>query len=57
MDIGRQTDTGLFDYFLTEYGDETSPAFQVSLLLFSLQLPLREQGVAQALQHGLLIAN
>jgi hypothetical protein len=30
MDIGRQTDTGLYEYFLAEFGDESSPNFQVS---------------------------
>jgi hypothetical protein len=26
--IGRQTDIGLYEYFITKYGDEASPQFQ-----------------------------
>lgn len=34
--IGRQTDGKLYEYFLSIYGDETSPTYQLVLFIISI---------------------
>ena len=33
-EIGRKTDIGMYEYFITKYGDEKTPEFQAVSTLF-----------------------
>ena len=33
-EIGRKTDIGMYEYFVTKYGDEKTPEFQAVSTLF-----------------------
>jgi hypothetical protein len=58
--LGRQTDIGMFDYFIKKYGDETTKEFQVGILviiLFYLCLIFTGNALLQQCMHMVHLAD